>query len=142
MTGAAYTVGGGALSMLSANAMADLSPDVDDMRLNTCKITNGAGKVPFICFDLAASTAFSVANRHNFIDPLIARAVGQTSSGVPLASQPAYATVYEEIATFQNSGGPRPDNLIDRLLAGPSDTRAIAKGVCAAVIGSAATLVQ
>jgi hypothetical protein len=93
-------------------------------------------------FDLAASTAFSVANRHNFIDPLIARAVGQTPSGGQLASQPAYATVYEEIATFQNSGGPRPDNLIDRLLAGPSDTRAIAKGVCAAVIGSAAILVQ
>ena len=95
-------------------------------------------------FDQAASTAFSLANRSNFIDPLIARAVGQTSGGVQLASQPSYLTVYDEVGAFQNAGGPRPDNLIDRLLAGPSPsgTRAIAKGVCAAVIGSAATLVQ
>jgi len=93
-------------------------------------------------FDQAADAAFSIANRSNFIDPLIARAVGQTPGGSQLASQPTYVTVYDEIAAFRNVGGLRPDNLIDRLLAGPSDTRAIAKGVCAAVIGSAATLVQ
>jgi len=62
MTGAAYTVGGGALSMLSANAMADLSPDVDDMRLNTCRITDGAGKIPFICFDLSGGANISGSN--------------------------------------------------------------------------------
>jgi hypothetical protein len=93
-------------------------------------------------FDQAADTAFSVANRHNFIDPLIARATGQPSVGVQLASQPTYVTVYDEVAAYQNAGGPRPDNLIDRLLAGQSETRAIAKGVCASVIGSAVTLVQ
>jgi len=49
--------------------------------------------------------------------------------------------VYEELASFQAAAG-RPDNLIDRLLAGSSDTRSIAKGVCAAILGSAATLVQ
>jgi hypothetical protein len=95
-------------------------------------------------FDQGAATAFSAANRSNFIDPLIARAVGQTSGGAQLATQPSYATVYDEVAAFQNTGGLRPDNLIDRLLEAPnpSDTRAIAKGVCAAVIGSAATLIQ
>ena len=62
MSGAAYTVGGGALSMLSANAMADLSPDVDDMRLNTCRITDGAGKIPFICFDLAGGANICGSN--------------------------------------------------------------------------------
>jgi hypothetical protein len=62
MTGAAYTVGGGALSMLSANALADLSPDVDDMRLNTCRITDGAGKIPFICFDLSGGANISGSN--------------------------------------------------------------------------------
>ncbi len=92
-------------------------------------------------FDQPATTAFSVANRDNFIDPLIARAVGQTSVGPQLASQPTYATVRDELGVFQAAGG-RPDNLIDRLLVGPSDTRAIAKGVCASVLGSAATLVQ
>jgi len=92
-------------------------------------------------FDQAAATAFSVGNRSNFVDPLIARAVGQTPIGSQLLSQPAYAVVYDEVAAFGAAGG-RPDNLIDRLLAGPSDTRAIAKGVCASVLGSAATLVQ
>ena len=94
-------------------------------------------------FDQPRLTAFSAANRSNFVDPLIARAVGQTSGGAVLASQPTYLTVYDEVASFLDDGN-RPDNLIDRLLAptSTSDTRAIAKGVCASVIGSAATLVQ
>ena len=79
--------------------------------------------------------------RSNFVDPLIARAVGQSAGGPQLTSQPSYAVVYDEIAAFSAAGN-RPDNLIDRLLTGPSDTRAIAKGVCASVLGSAATLVQ
>ncbi len=62
MSGAAYTVGGGALSMISADAMAQLSPDIDDMRLNTCRITDGAGKIPFICFDLAGGASISGSN--------------------------------------------------------------------------------
>jgi hypothetical protein len=67
--------------------------------------------------------------------------VGQTSAGTALASQPTYAAVYDEVAAF-STDGTRPNNLIDRLLAGSSETRAIAKGVCASVLGSAATLVQ
>jgi len=62
MSGAAYTMGGGALSLMSANAMGDLSLDVDDMRLNTCRITDGAGKIPFICFDLAGGANISGSN--------------------------------------------------------------------------------
>lgn len=62
MTGAAYTVGGGALSLFSGSAMADLSADVDDMRLNTCRITDGAGKIPFICFDLAGGANICGSN--------------------------------------------------------------------------------
>jgi hypothetical protein len=60
--------------------------------------------------------------------------------------------VYTELASFQ-AAGTRPDNLIDRLLnpppdpdtglpVVPSNTRSIAKGVCAATLGSAVTLVQ
>ncbi len=101
-----------------------------------------AGNVwPAFDFNQAAGTAFSAGNRGNFVDPLILRAVGQTSAGPQIATQPSYTQVNEELATFAASGL-RPDNLVDRLLAGPSDTRAIAKGVCAAVLGSAATLVQ
>jgi hypothetical protein len=103
--------------------------------------------LPLFQFDRPAATAFSIANRGAFVDPLIARAVGQTSGGTVLASQPTYLTVYDEVASF-SSDGYRPHNLIDRLLvADPvtglnSDTRAIAKGVCASILGSAATLVQ
>ena len=62
MSGAAYTVGAGALSMLPASAMADLSDDVDDMRRDICLITDGAGKIPFICFDLAGGANICGSN--------------------------------------------------------------------------------
>jgi len=91
---------------------------------------------PGFNFDAAPATAFSAANRGQFIDPLINRVMGTS-----LASQPAYADVYSELASVAASGG-RPDNLVDRLIAGGSTTRAISKGVCAAMIGNAATLVQ
>lgn len=108
---------------------------------NTNPNPDAATYWPSFDFDAAAATAFSTGNRSNFIDPLLARVVGQTSAGPQLTTQPSYAALYEELASFQAAGG-RPDNLVDRLLAGPSDTRAIAKGVCAAVLGSAATLLQ
>ena len=94
-------------------------------------------------FGAAPGQAFSVGNRDSFVEPLIARAVGHSSTGPQLDSQPSYTIVHDEIAAFISGGGNRPDNLIDRLLAGgTSDTPAIAKGVCASVLGSAATLVQ
>jgi len=96
---------------------------------------------PAFDFNQAPIQAFSLANRDNFVAPLIARAVGHASTGPQILTQPSYASVYEELASFQAAAG-RPDNLIDRLLAGSSDTRSIAKGVCAAALGSAATLVQ
>ncbi len=73
MTGAAYTVGGGALSMLSANAMAHhLSPDLDTQLAVPCQITDGAGKIPFICFDLAGGANISGSN------VLVGRSGGQS----------------------------------------------------------------
>ena len=101
---------------------------------------------PGFNFGAAPGTAFGIGNRDAFVEPLIARAVGHSSSSVQLASQPDYAVVHSEVASYDSGGiGLRPDNLIDRLLVGktlPSDTVAIAKGVCASVIGSAVTLVQ
>ncbi|MDH3276196.1 MAG: LamG domain-containing protein [Gammaproteobacteria bacterium] len=98
---------------------------------------------PGFNFGAAPGQAFSVGNRDSFVEPLIARAVGHSSTGPQLDSQPSYAIVHDEIAAFISGGGNRPDNLIDRLLAGgTSDTPAIAKGVCASLLGSAATLVQ
>jgi hypothetical protein len=96
-------------------------------------------------FDWNDGSAFS-ANRGAFVDPLIDRIMGTN-----IGSQPVRAEVYEELASYQdptsavNAEGEsldRPDNLVDRLIAGGSDTRSIGKGVCAAMLGNAVTLVQ
>ncbi|MDJ0908716.1 MAG: LamG domain-containing protein [Woeseiaceae bacterium] len=83
----------------------------------------------------------SPAPRDLLVDPLIENIVGNARTGPVLGTQPTFATVYTELASFSAAGG-RPDNLIDRLIAGGSDTRSIAKGVCAATLGSGVTLVQ
>ncbi|MDH3848904.1 MAG: LamG domain-containing protein [Gammaproteobacteria bacterium] len=86
-------------------------------------------------------------NRDAFVYPLIDRIMGTN-----IGSQPIRAEVYEELATYQDptpvvdpdtlESLDRPDNLVDRLIAGGSDTRSIGKGVCAAMLGNAVTLVQ
>ena len=54
MTGAATVVGPSLLAMLAAprSARAALATDIQNL-INPCGITTGAGKIPFICFDLA-----------------------------------------------------------------------------------------
>ena len=91
---------------------------------------------PGFNFDAAATTAFDATNRDLFVVPLIGYVMG-----TGLSSQPAYADVYSELASFSAAGG-RPHNLVQRLVDGGSNTRAISKGVCAAMLGNAATLVQ
>ena len=55
ITGSAYTLGGGVLSLFSnpRDAYAALAPDLDNLRASCGIAANGAGKIPFICFDLA-----------------------------------------------------------------------------------------
>jgi len=96
---------------------------------------------PGFDFNQNKLTALSVANRNRLVDPLISNIVGNAPTGPQLTSQPTYATVYSELGSFL-AAGTRPDNLIDRLVAGVSDTRAISKGVCAATLGNAVALVQ
>jgi hypothetical protein len=65
MTGAAYTTGAGILSLFSnpREAAAALSGDLSPLLLNPCQIaTNGAGKIPFICFDLAGGANIAGSN--------------------------------------------------------------------------------
>ena len=94
-------------------------------------------------FGAAPGTAFAPgAARDGFVEPLVLSAVGHSSTSTPIGSQPSYALVHEEVASFAGAGN-RPANLIDRLLQTPgATTRSIAKGVCASVLGSAATLIQ
>jgi hypothetical protein len=65
MTGSAYTLGGGVLSLFSnpRDALAELSPDLNNLLLDPCRIaTDGAGKIPFICFDLAGGANIAGSN--------------------------------------------------------------------------------
>ena len=62
MTGAAFTVGGIA-PLLTKPAYADLAADLDALRAPAeCNITDGAGKIPFICFDLAGGANIANSN--------------------------------------------------------------------------------
>lgn len=62
----AGTVLGGSVFSLFANpraAMAALSPDLVNLRDNVCNIPiSGAGKIPFICFDLAGGANIAGSN--------------------------------------------------------------------------------
>ena len=63
VTGAAYTVGGVAPLLSANNAWGALSPDLDALRAPAeCNITDGAGKIPFICFDLAGGANIANSN--------------------------------------------------------------------------------
>jgi len=65
MTGSAYTLGGGVLSLFSnpRDALAELSDDLRLQLQDPCRIaTDGAGKIPFICFDLAGGANIAGSN--------------------------------------------------------------------------------
>ncbi|SMF62584.1 hypothetical protein SAMN02745866_04019 [Alteromonadaceae bacterium Bs31] len=65
MAGMGTVVGSPMLSMFSSKAFGqadyDLSSDIDALRL-ACGITDGAGKIPFICFDLAGGANIAGSN--------------------------------------------------------------------------------
>ncbi len=67
MSGAAYATGAGVLSLFAnpreAFAQSNLSLDMQNLLDDPCKIaTNGAGKIPFICFDLAGGANIAGSN--------------------------------------------------------------------------------
>jgi hypothetical protein len=63
ITGSATVVGPSLLAMLAAprQAHATLAPDISGL-LAGCSITTGAGKIPFICFDLAGGGNIAGSN--------------------------------------------------------------------------------
>ncbi len=84
------------------------------------------------------ANAYNGAARNDVIDPLI-----DNIMGIAVMTQPDFTTVRDELGYF-TTDGVRPDNLIDRLIDSPDNpsTAAIAKGACAAVLGSGIMLVQ
>ncbi len=60
-TGAATVIAPAALSMMPRQAAA-LTPDLATIASGVCGITGGAGKIPFICFDLAGGANIAGSN--------------------------------------------------------------------------------
>jgi hypothetical protein len=90
-------------------------------------------------FGQAPATAYAGNARDAIINPLIDNAMG-----LGIQTQPDFVDLRNELGYATPVVNGHPGNLIDRLIASPDNpnTRSIAKGVCAAVIGSAVTLVQ
>jgi hypothetical protein len=63
MAGSATVLGGGIMSLFAdpRAAYAELAADLIDLK-DACGITNGAGKIPFICFDLAGGANVAGSN--------------------------------------------------------------------------------
>ncbi|MDR2214976.1 MAG: hypothetical protein LBE59_03950 [Nevskiaceae bacterium] len=63
MTGAATVVAPSLLSaLMSRAAWADVRADLADLGIDNCGLNGGAGKVPFICFDLAGGANIAGSN--------------------------------------------------------------------------------
>ena len=65
MSGSAFALSGGVLSLFAnpRDALATLSGDLQPLLANPCDIaTAGAGKIPFICFDLAGGANIAGSN--------------------------------------------------------------------------------
>jgi len=95
-----------------------------------------AAYFPGFDFDQNAAVAFAGANRDLVVQPLI-----DNMMGIGIQTQPDYVQLEQELG-YVASDGTRPANLVNRLVGSGADTRAVAKGLCAAVLGSAVTMVQ
>ena len=64
MAGTATVLGGGVLSLFAnpRAAWAALSPDLEDLKASCGIAVQGAGKIPFICFDLAGGASMAGSN--------------------------------------------------------------------------------
>ena len=60
--GGVTLAGGSLFSLLSPSAMASLSADIADKRTQCGIASQGAGKIPFICFDLAGGANIAGSN--------------------------------------------------------------------------------
>ena len=123
-------------SFLSSHqvAIAQLAIEYCNALIENRGTITAAQYFPGFNFGAPAATAFS--NRDAFIQPLVDKTMG-----VAIMTQPDYMDVRDELGYAAVSGS-HPGDLIDRLIAGGTDTRSIAKGTCAAVLGSAVTVVQ
>jgi hypothetical protein len=95
MTGGAALVGGSVFNLLSPSALAALSPDIAAKRAVCGIASQGAGKIPFICFDLAGGANIAGSNvligqKGGQLD--LISAAGYSKQGLPVDMTPASST--------------------------------------------------
>lgn len=107
MTGAAVVSGGSMLGMLAnpGKAMAGLSSDLEALKASCGIATQGAGKIPFIVFDLAgganiAGSNVLVGGRGGQLDFLSTQ--GYSRQGLPGDMVPSIANPDGELSDFIN----------------------------------------
>lgn len=105
--GAGAVVGGSLFSLLAnpRNAMAQLSPDVEALKASCGIASQGAGKIPFIMFDLAgganiAGSNVLVGGRGGQLDFLSAQ--GYAKQGLPADMLPSIANPQSGLSDFVN----------------------------------------
>jgi hypothetical protein len=105
--GAGVVIGSSMLSMLAQpkNAVAGLSPDIEALKARCGIATQGAGKIPFIVFDLAgganmAGSNVLVGGRGGQLDFLSAQ--GYSRQGLPADMLPSIANPNGELSDFIN----------------------------------------
>jgi hypothetical protein len=94
-TGGAALVGGSVFNLLSPSALAALSPDIAAKRAICGIASQGAGKIPFICFDLAGGANIAGSNvligqKGGQLD--LISAAGYSKQGLPADMTPAFST--------------------------------------------------
>ncbi len=107
-TGAGTVVGASALSLFAApkKAMADLSPDLEALKAGCGIATQGAGKIPFIVFDLAGGVNMAGSNvliggRGGQLDFLSTQ--GYSRQGLPGDMVPSIANPDTGLSDFINT---------------------------------------
>lgn len=105
--GAGAVLGTSVLSMFAnpRKAMAELSPDLEALKAGCGIATQGAGKIPFIVFDLAGGTNIAGSNvliggRDGQMDFLSAQ--GYNRQGLPADMLPSIANPNGELSDFIN----------------------------------------
>jgi hypothetical protein len=85
MTGPAVVAAPSLFSLIMSNKAAALSPDLQALQAS-CGITNGAGKIPFICFDLAGgacTTGSEILAGQNYLPTNFLSTQGYAKLGLP-----------------------------------------------------------
>ncbi len=105
-TGAGAVIGASVFSMFSNKAHAELSPDLEALKASCGIASQGAGKIPFIVFDLAGGANIAGSNvliggRGGQLDFLSSQ--GYSRQGLPADMLPSIANPDTELSDFINT---------------------------------------